>query len=72
MRNEAEQVVDQARGDLIFTVKQKGSSPFKRIGNNLYYDQEISLEESLLGFQKSITHLDGHQLKIGSKKEQII
>ena len=59
MEREGEQVPDMVRGDLIFTVKQLKHHSFKRVGNNLYSDLEISLKESLLGFSKSIRHLDG-------------
>jgi DnaJ-related protein SCJ1 len=64
MEKEAEQVPDMALGDLIFTVKQKPHSTFKRVGNNLYIDITLTLEESLLGFKRSVTHLDGHVVNI--------
>jgi DnaJ-class molecular chaperone len=44
MEREAEQVPDLTRGDLIFTIKQKSHSTFKRVGNNLYHDINLSLE----------------------------
>lgn len=44
MEKEAEQVPDLARGDLIFTLKQKSHDTFKRVGNNLYYDISLTLE----------------------------
>lgn len=40
---EGEQVPDLARGDLIFTIRQHPHGTFKRVGNNLFMDLEISL-----------------------------
>jgi len=60
MEREGEQVPDMAKGDLMFTIKQKGHAKFKRVGNNLFIDLVISLKESLLGFDRTIKHLDGH------------
>lgn len=50
LEREGEQVPDLARGDLIFTLKQKTHKTFKRVGDNLYIDVYINLEEALLGF----------------------
>ena len=44
MEREAEQVPDLTRGDLIFTIKQKAHKTFKRVGDNLYYDVNLTLE----------------------------
>lgn len=72
MQREGEQVPDLTRGDLIFTLKQKPHKKFKRVRDNLYYDLTISLEESLLGFSKTITHLDGRKIVVKSDKDEII
>ena len=72
LEKEAEQVPDLAKGDLIFTVRQKKHSKFSRVGDNLYMDLPISLEESLLGFKKTIVHLDGHTFEVKSNQDQII
>mmetsp|Transcript_35400 Transcript_35400/g.47813 ORF Transcript_35400/g.47813 Transcript_35400/m.47813 type:complete len:92 (+) Transcript_35400:757-1032(+) len=45
---------------------------FKRVGDNLYMDMEIKLEEALLGFKRVVKHLDGHQVTVESKENQII
>ena len=37
---------------------------FKREKNNLRYTLEITLRDALLGFEKYITHLDGHKVKV--------
>jgi len=69
---EGEQVPDLARGDLIFTLKQKPHKQFKRVGDNLYFDMYISLEEALLGFQKTIMHLDGRKITVKSEANEVI
>jgi len=63
-QKEAEQYPGYVAGDLIFILKQTPHSLFDRIGNNLYMDMEISFEEALLGFTRSIKHLDGHLVTI--------
>lgn len=50
LEREGEQVPDLARGDLIFTLKQKSHKTFKRVQNSLFLDVHINLEEALLGF----------------------
>ena len=72
MEREGEQVPDLARGDLIFTLRQKPHKTFKRVGDNLFIDIHINLEEALLGFQKTITHMDGHRVTIKSEKGEVI
>ena len=72
MQREAEQVPDMQRGDLIFTMKQKKHKTFKRVGNNLYVDLPLTLEESLLGFERSITHLDGRTVKVSNEANKVI
>jgi len=59
-------------GDVIFTVKQAPHNKFKRVGDNLYNDLKISLEEALLGFTKRVSHLDGHLVEISSKPDEVI
>jgi len=65
-------VPDMARGDLVFTVKQKPHPTFKRVGNNLFFDMTLNLQESLLGFEKTLTHLDGRTVTIKSDPNEII
>lgn len=48
------------QGDVIFVIEQKQHNTFKRVENNLFTNLEISLEEAILGFTRTITHLDGH------------
>lgn len=63
-----EQVADEAvghiSGDLVFIVKQIDHPFFTRDNDNLHMSMTISLLESLVGFRKTIEHLDGHEVVI--------
>jgi DnaJ-class molecular chaperone len=43
LEREAEQVPDLARGDLIFTIKQRPHPTLKRVGDNLYASLDLTL-----------------------------
>jgi len=68
-----EQVADEAvghtPGDLIFVVKQLVHPHFVRENDDLHLSIDISLEESLVGFDKSFEHLDGHLVQV--KKDDV-
>lgn len=51
-------------GDVYITVQEVPHAVFERKGNDLKTVINISLEEALLGFQRTLTHLDGHQVLI--------
>lgn len=52
--------------DIVFTIKEKPHSDFKRDGNDLVTNIKLTFEESLLGFKKVIKTLRGEKLKITS------
>lgn len=60
----ADEAVGHIPGDLIFRVKQIPDSQFTRHGEDLYMSINISLLDSLVGFQTSFEHLDGHRVDI--------
>merc|ERR1712167_505297 len=60
----SEQKPGQIPGDVIVEMKQKKHSVFRREGNNLHVEIEISLKEALLGFSKILDHLDDHEVTI--------
>lgn len=64
----SEQSPGQVPGDVLMKIKQKRHRLFTRDGNDLHMALTISLKEALLGFSKTITHLDGHQVEIANKK----
>jgi len=55
-------------GDLIFTIHSNPHHKFVRDGNDLKYVMEISLLESLIGFDTYIEHLDDHHVPIKRTK----
>jgi DnaJ-class molecular chaperone len=65
-------VPDMERGDLIFTLKQRLHDRFTRVGNNLFIEVDLTLEESLLGFKKVVSHLDGKEVLLKSSDDEII
>ena len=65
----SEQRPGQIPGDVIMNLKQKTHRMFTRDGNNLKMNMDISLKDALLGFSKTITHMDGHTVEI--KRTQI-
>jgi|DEB19_MinimDraft_2_1074335.scaffolds.fasta_scaffold35247_2 DnaJ family protein A protein 2 len=48
--NQGEQHIDAIQGDITFVVEQKQHPIYKRVGDNLYVNLEIELQEALLGF----------------------
>ncbi|CEF65124.1 DnaJ homolog subfamily B member 11 [Strongyloides ratti] len=61
---EGEPHIDGESGDLVLRIKLEKHPIFERRGDNLYTNLTISLEQSLIGFQKEIVHMDGHKLEI--------
>jgi DnaJ-class molecular chaperone len=59
------------QGDLLFVFEQLPHNFFNRVGNDLYASIDISLQEALLGFERPITHLDGHQVIVRSSPKAI-
>lgn len=57
----------QIPGDVIVELTQKDHSRFRREGNDLHYEMQITLKEALLGFSKIVPHLDGHEVVVASK-----
>jgi DnaJ-class molecular chaperone len=63
----AEQTPDVIPGDVTLTlvVQQKRGGIFLRNGNNLRMTMQISLQEALVGFKRTVPHLDGHEVRRG-------
>jgi DnaJ-related protein SCJ1 len=66
---ESEQHPDMVPGDLIVTLRQKQHKTFhSRQGDDLHSTLTLSLKEALLGYSKSIQHLDKRSFYIDSNK----
>ena len=61
------QILNGINGDLIISFNFIKHQFFKLKDNDLYISIDITLKESLLGFIKSITHLDNRILNISSE-----
>lgn len=68
-----EQVTDEAvghtPGDLIFIIRQSPHDFFDRQGEDLHMTLSITLTEALVGFEKTVKHVDGHDIVI--KKDSV-
>lgn len=63
----ADEAVGHIAGDLVFKIKQGSHEQFKRQGDDLHMDMSISLLDSLVGFETTVTHLDNHVVKVSKK-----
>jgi DnaJ-related protein SCJ1 len=61
---ESDQSPDMAAGDVIFIVKQTPHSVFRREGMSLHVNHAITLKEALLGFDTTLSHLDGSKIPL--------
>ena len=68
LRGESEQSPDYRPGDLVIILKQEKHEFFHtRKDLDLYGDFKLTLKEALLGYSKTIKHLDNRQITIDSK-----
>lgn len=58
----ADENVNIRSGRVVFKVETVNHPTFERVKDNLKTTVKITLKEALLGFDKSITHLDGHKV----------
>lgn len=61
---ESEQQPGITPGDVVFILRQVDHPVFKRVGDDLHMDMHLTLKESLLGFEKNFTHLDGRTITL--------
>ena len=61
---EADQSPDIIPGDVIFTVQSAPHPRFKRNGKDLETTVQLTLSEALLGFTKTLRHLDDHEVEL--------
>lgn len=62
---EADQSAEWEAGDVVLKVRsQKVIGGFRRKDTSLYWRESIGVQEALLGFERNITHLDGHQVTL--------
>eukprot|EP00401_Gymnodinium_catenatum_P027683 CAMPEP_0117623376 /NCGR_PEP_ID=MMETSP0784-20121206/88615_1 /TAXON_ID=39447 /ORGANISM="" /LENGTH=453 /DNA_ID=CAMNT_0005427325 /DNA_START=71 /DNA_END=1428 /DNA_ORIENTATION=+ len=49
-------------GDVIMKIKQRPHPVFERAGNNLNMEVKLTLKEAILGWERTIEHLDGRKI----------
>ncbi|KAF6156992.1 hypothetical protein GIB67_039753 [Kingdonia uniflora] len=64
---DGEPIIDGEPGDLRFRIRTAPHDRFRREGNNLYTTITITLVQALVGFEKTIKHLDEHLVDISTK-----
>lgn len=62
----ADQRPGEIPGSVIFTLKAKKHAKFERRGDDLHMKIFVDLREALLGWERTIRHLDGHKVTVGS------
>ena len=69
LKGEADQIPGQDPGDIIFKLVELPHKTFHRVGSDLHAPFEVSLNEALTGFGRTVlVHLDGHGIKLNFPK----
>jgi len=69
---EGDQAPDVVPGDVIVILQQKEHAFFKRDGDDLYMEHQLSLQEALCGYELRVSHLDGRQLRFVSTPGEVV
>lgn len=59
-------------GDIIVVFQIKEHPIFRRDGDDLIVNHELSLNEALCGFEIGITHLDGRRIIVTGKPGEVL
>jgi len=68
----ADEIPDGEAGDVVFVLQEQPNTEFKRKGDDLFIERNISLTEALCGFNMELKHLDGRTLIIKSKPGDVL
>jgi len=69
---EGDQSPDVIPGDIIVVLQQKEHQSFKRDGDDLFMEHELTLHEALCGYELRVTHLDGRILRVRGTPGQVV
>jgi len=69
---EADEAPDTIPGDVVFVIKEREHDQFKRKGADLVMTINLTLSESLCGFTRTITHMDGRVLRIDNEPGKVV
>merc|ERR1719491_166131 len=64
-KSAGEQQPKKIPGDVVLTIRDRKHKVFRRVGVDLNLEVEITLREALLGWERSILHLDGREITFG-------
>merc|ERR1719454_2537266 len=64
-KSRGEQQPKKKPGDVVLKLRLREHKVFKRVGVDLNTEVEITLREALLGWERTITHLDGRLITFG-------
>eukprot|EP00747_Dinoflagellata_sp_TGD_P179102 gnl/TRDRNA2_/TRDRNA2_29306_c0_seq1.p1 gnl/TRDRNA2_/TRDRNA2_29306_c0~~gnl/TRDRNA2_/TRDRNA2_29306_c0_seq1.p1 ORF type:complete len:497 (+),score=117.29 gnl/TRDRNA2_/TRDRNA2_29306_c0_seq1:135-1625(+) len=53
-------------GSVVYHLKQREHPKYTRKGDDLHMKMQISLREALLGFQRTLRHMDGHTVELST------
>jgi len=55
-------------GDVVLKLKEIKHKVFRRVGNDLHTEIDVTLIEALVGFERTIVHLDGRKIVVNYDK----
>lgn len=61
-QNLGDQYPNEDKGDIVFLLKEENNNLFKRIGNDLIYNYEITLGDSIIGTTVSFDNINGEKI----------
>eukprot|EP00938_MAST-03A_sp_MAST-3A-sp1_P002462 g2462.t1 len=67
-KGKSERRPGQIPGDVHVVLKERKHHTFRRDGNDLHMTMKLTLKEALLGFSKTLRHLDNHEFTIQSQR----
>jgi DnaJ-class molecular chaperone len=69
-KNDGDENLNEEQGDVVFILKEEKNSLFTRIGNDIIYNHNITLGDSIIGIDMNIDLINGEKLSF--KEENII
>jgi len=72
VRNKGNIISEQNKGDIKIFIKINNNTQFIRKGLDLYYEKNISLKQSLCGFDFDLQYISGKLFKISNSEGNII
>lgn len=72
LKNEGNMLSSQQIGDVKIEIFCKPNELFERDGNDLIYKKNLSLKESLCGFNFEMNHINGREITFNNKKNPVV